>query len=422
MNAWKTIAVAALGGALLLSVSSAAAAVTRPRPTDVPGAESAIAPDGFQVYNDYASPERSYSSKRIVVHYVVLGIDAPPLNDDDADGIPDYVEHVGAAADRALAYYERRGFRAPLADEGGPDARPDVYLSRFSPGTLGVAFPAAAAAGGAFAVVANNLDPSAGRSFASVYATVAHELFHLVQFSYFGARTQPSIPTWILEGTASALEARANPRLDDLVSAIQLRRWLSSTRQSITAQSYGAQLLWRRLDASQPRLLPALFRRLAARPAPDDGRGAVAATYARIAREPFAPAFHRFAVSVAADHGDEIESALSLGRSATHRAGVAPLAVHYVRLALPRRDAYMLTVTFPRGRGSAAATVTFALGSDIAGRPPHLGRIVAQRTDGGATLTFSIPASLRGNARLVRPLLVVSNGGARPVVYSVSAR
>lgn len=422
MNAWKTIAVAALGGALLLSVSSAAAAVTRPRPTDVPGAESAIAPDGFQVYNDYASPERSYSSKRIVVHYVVLGIDAPPLNDDDADGIPDYVEHVGAAADRALAYYERRGFRAPLADEGGPDARPDVYLSRFSPGTLGVAFPAAAAAGGAFAVVANNLDPSAGRSFASVYATVAHELFHLVQFSYFGARTQPSIPTWILEGTASALEARANPRLDDLVSAIQLRRWLSSTRQSITVQSYGAQLLWRRLDASQPRLLPALFRRLAARPAPDDGRGAVAATYARIAREPFAPAFHRFAVSVAADRGDEIESALSLGRSATHRAGVAPLAVHYVRLALPRRDAYMLTVTFPRGRGSAAATVTFALGSDIAGRPPHLGRIVAQRSDGGATLTFSIPASFRGNARLVKPLLVVSNGGARPVVYSVSAR
>ena len=249
MSTWKTITATALGGALLLSVAPAAAAVTRPRPTDVPGAQSAIAPDGFQVYNDYASPERTYSSERIVVHYVVLGIDAPPLNDDDADGIPDYVENVGAAADRALAYYERRGFRAPLADEAGPDSRPDVYVSRFSPGTLGVAFPAAAAAGGAFAVVANNLDPSAGRSFASVYATVAHELFHLVQFSYFGPQTQPSIPTWILEGTASALEARANPRLDDLVSAIQLRRWFSSARHSITAQSYGAQLLWRRLDA-----------------------------------------------------------------------------------------------------------------------------------------------------------------------------
>ena len=422
MSTWKTITAAALGGALLLSVAPAAAAVTRPRPTDVPGAESAVAPDGFQVYNDYASPERTYSSERIVVHYVVLGIDAPPLNDDDADGIPDYVENVGAAADRALAYYERRGFRAPLADAAGPDSRPDVYVSRFSPGTLGVAFPAAAAAGGAFAVVANNLDPSAGRSFASVYATVAHELFHLVQFSYFGPKTQPSIPTWILEGTASALEARANPRLDDLVSTIQLRRWLSSTRHSITAQSYGAQLLWRRLDATQPRLLPALFRRLAARPPADEGRRAVAATYARIAREPFPPAFHRFAVSVTADHGDGIEPAFSLRRGETRRAGIAPLAVHYVRLALPRRDAYSLTVTFPRGRGSAAATLTFALESDVAGRPPRFGRIAARRSDGGLTLTFAIPASLRANARLTRPLLVVSNGGGRPVVYSVSAR
>ena len=314
-----------------------------------------------------------------MVHYVVLGIDAPPLNDDDADGIPDYVENVGAAADRALAYYERRGFRAPLADEAGPDARPDVYVSRFSPGTLGVAFPAAAAAGGAFAVVANNLDPSAGRSFASVYATVAHELFHLVQFSYFGPRAQPSIPTWILEGTASALETRANPRLDDLVSTIQLRRWLSSTGQSITAQSYGAQLLWRRLDATQPRLLPALFRRLAARPSADEGRRAVAATYARIAGEPFPPAFHRFAVSVTADHGDGIEPAFSLRRGETRRAGIAPLAVHYVRLALPRRDAYSLTVTFPRGRGSAAATLTFELESDVAGEAAAL------RADRGAT-------------------------------------
>ena len=422
MRTWKTITAAALGGALLLSVAPAAAAVTRPRPTDVPGAESAIAPDGFQVYNDYASPERTFSSERIMVHYVVLGIDAPPLNDDDADGVPDYVEHIGAAADRALAYYERRGFRAPLADTAGPDSRPDVYVSRFAPGTLGVAFPAAAAAGGAFAVVANNLDPSAGRSFASVYATVAHELFHLVQFSYFGPQKLPPIPAWILEGTASALEARANPRLDDLVSAIQLRRWLSSARHSITAQSYGAQLLWRRLDATQPRLLPALFRRLAARPPADEGRRAVAATYARIAREPFPPAFHRFAVSVAATHRDGIEPVFGLRRGVTRRAGIAPLAVHYVRLVPPRRGAYSLTLTFPRGRGSAAATLTFTLESDLAGRPSRIGRVVSKRSEGGRTMTFAIPASLRANARLANPLLVVSNGGGRRVVYSVSAR
>ena len=132
------------------------------------------------------------------------------------------------------------------------------------------------------------------------------------------------------------------------------------------------------------------------------------------------PAVPRFAVSVTADHGDGIEPAFSRRRGETRRASIAPLAVHYVRLALPRRDGYSLTVTFPRGRGSAAATLTVELESDVAGRSPRFGRIAARRSDGG--LTFVIPASLRANARLARPLLVVSNGGGRPVVYSVSAR
>ena len=198
-NAEKWIAVAALG-AVLLGSASAAAGIERPRPSDVPGAETTMAPNAFQVYNDYASPERIYSSGRAVVHYVALGIDAPPLNDDDSDGVPDYVERVGDAVDRALAYYESRGFRRPLPDDAGPDHRPDIYVSRFAPGMLGVAFPGGRAEGGAFAVVSNNLDPSPERSFASVYATIAHELFHLVQFSYFGPGTDPAIPAWILEG------------------------------------------------------------------------------------------------------------------------------------------------------------------------------------------------------------------------------
>ena len=415
------MAAVALGALLLLPATTAGAALKRPRPSDVPGAQTAIAPNAFQVYNDYASPERTYSSERVVVHYVGLGIDAPPLNDDDADGVPDYVVRVGEAADRALAYYERRGFNAPLADEGGPDRRPDLYISRFSPGTLGVAFPAADAAGGAFAVVSNNLDQSFERSFASVYATVAHELFHLVQFSYF-AGAEPSIPTWILEGTAAALETRANPELDDLVSAIQLRPWFAATERSIVGQTYGSQLLWRWLDAEQPRLLPVLFRRLAAQPVAGEGQRPVAATYARIAGKPFPPAFHRFAVSVTVDHGDTIEPVFSLRPGTTRHAGVEPLAVHYVRPMLPRRRAYSLTVAFPRGRGSAAATLTYELDNVVAGRRPSLGRIAGRSSDRGRTLTFAVPARLRTNPRLANPLLVISNGGERPVVYRASAR
>ena len=404
--------VAVLAALLLVPATSAAAGVKRPRPSDVPAADTSFAPNDFQLYNDYASPERTYSSQRVVVHYVVVGIDAPPLNDDDMDGVPDYVERVAEAADDALAYYERRGFRLPLPDEAGPDARPDIYVSRFTPGTLGVSFPPGRAEGGAFAVVSNNLDPSPQRSFASIYATVAHELVHLVQFSYFGPEGDPDIPTWILEGTAAAMEARVDPELDDLVSELQLRRWFSATEQSMTTQSYGAQLLWRWLDMEQPRLLPALLARLAAQPVAGEGQHAVATTYMRVAGRPFADAFHRFAVSVATDDADDIAPVRP-----PRRAALAPLSVRYARVTLPRTGRSTLTVTFPRGRGGAAATLVYRIESDRAGEPGHTLRSAPRTADGGRSQAFTVSPAVGKTA-----LLVLSNGGERGTPYVISTR
>ena len=139
---WLAIVVAAL------ALAPAADAAKRARPDAAAAAAEQIAPNAIQVFNDYVTPARAYASQRAVVHYVALGVSAPPLNDDDADGVPDYVERVGDAADTAIAYYERRGFAAILADAGGPDARPDLYVSRFAAGYFGVAFPAADADGG----------------------------------------------------------------------------------------------------------------------------------------------------------------------------------------------------------------------------------------------------------------------------------
>ena len=412
MNVATRIALAALGALPLLPVPPAAGSHERPRPSDVPHAETSIAPNGFQVYNDYASPERTYSSRRVVVHYVLLGIDAPPLNDDDANGVPDYIQRIGDAADFALDYYERRGFRVPRPDAAGPDARPDVYVSRFVPGTLGVAFPADRAAGGAFVVVGNNLDPSAERSFASVYATVAHELFHLVQFSYFRPDADPEIPTWILEGTAAALETRVYPDLDDLVSTIQLRRWFSATEQSLTTQSYGAQLLWRQLDIEQPHLLPALLTRLAAHLPAGEGQNAVATTYAGVAGRPFADAFHRFAVSVAADDADDIQPA-----AAPRRAALAPLSMRYVRVTLPRTGRSTLAVSFPGVRHGAAATLVCRLENDRPGEPARTRQVAPRISEGGRTLTFTVASGACESA-----LLAISNGGERAVPYAVIAR
>ena len=179
---------------IVLTISALLAApplahAQRPRPDEVAPAQvvTAFAPDELSVYNDYATPSRTYSSRRAVVHYVVRGVDAPPLNDDDGDGVPDYVERVGDAADTAIGYYERRGFVPIRRDQGGPDARPDLYITRFAPGYFGLSIPAPDAVGGAFAAISNSLDPSPEQSLGSLYATVAHELFHLVQFSYFTA-------------------------------------------------------------------------------------------------------------------------------------------------------------------------------------------------------------------------------------------
>lgn len=405
MHAWKRIAAAALGG-LLVAPATSAAAYERPRPSDVTAAFTAVVPNGFQVYNDYASPERTYSSQRAVVHYVVLGIDAPPLNDDDANGVPDYVQRVGEAADQALGYYERRGFRPPLPDEGGPDARPDIYISRFSPGTFGVSFPPVAAEGGAFAVVANNLDPSAERSLASVYATVAHELFHVTQFAYFGPKRDPAIPSWILEGTAAAMESRVYAELDDLVSTIQLRRWFSATEKSITTQSYGAQLLWRRLDIEEPRFVPALLTRLAAHPVAGEGEHLVATTYARLQGKPFADAFNRFAVTVAEDCADRIEPA------ATRRGVLTPLSVRFLRVTGRSR----ITVAFSPGQVGAATTLVYRLEGNP-GQPARTQAIAPLAGDGGRRLTFTVATGPGKTA-----LLVLSNGGEHPAAYAVSAR
>jgi hypothetical protein len=397
--------------ALLLAaaLAPAATAAKRARPDAVAAAFEVAAPNAIQVFNDYVTPARTYSSERAVVHYVTLGVSAPPLNDDNADGVPDYVERVGAAADTALAYYERRGFASVRADAGGPDARPDIYISRFAAGYFGVAFPAADAEGGGFLAVSNWLDPSPTASLGSLDGTVAHELFHLVQFSYFDG--EPPLEDWVLEGTAAAMETRVFPEVEDIVSSLQLRHWFAAPQQPVTAQSYGAQLLWHYLDERTPALLPAYLAAILRRPSGQ--AGTLAATYRRVANRPFARTFGDYAAWVAGAYGDRLEHLPLLHRVRT--ASVAPLAIHFVRVPRSTRS---VTVRFARGSGQAV--LSYAVESPRAGEPPVERRLAASAVAG--SLTFTVPASLRANDRYQRPTLVVSNGGARgDVRYRVSA-
>ena len=412
----KLIGVTAVLAMGLLAVASFAHAGQRPRPTDVPGAEvaSLLAPNELQLYNDYGTPALAYAARRAVVHYVRVGIDAPPLNDDDSDGIPDYVERVGSAADFAIDYYERRGFAAILPDWAGPDNRPDIYISRVTPGYFGVAFPAAQAQGGAFVVVSDALDPSPERSLGSLYGTVAHELFHLVQFSYFPSTQDPVIPEWVLEGSAMAMESRVYTQLDDIVSSLQLRRWFDEPQASLTTQSYGSQLLWRYLDERQPRLLPLYLRRLAGRRTAGSGAVGLAATYARVSGQPFKSAFGRFAAWVAGEYASRITPLRTLAVGGRTEAGVAPLAIHFLRLSRSAR-----AVAFHVTRGRPDVALTYELESEYAGHASVTRRLQGREVNGA--LVFTIPKELRHSPRLGPATLVVTNGDpSRPAAYSVA--
>jgi hypothetical protein len=196
------------------------------------------------------------------------------------------------------------------------------------------------------------------------------------------------------------------------VSTIQLWQWFWATDRSMTTQSYGAQLLWRRLDREQPRFLPTLFAQLAARPVAGEGQHAVASTYAHVAGEPFADAFHRFAVSVAADRPEDIKPVRE-----PRRAVLAPLSVRYLRITVPNTGRSTLSVLFPRGRASAWTTLVYQLESDIAGQPARTRRIAPQVTERGRRLVFTVSTGSRKSA-----VLVLSNGGERAVPYVVTAR
>ena len=215
----------------------------------------------------YEQPESTFEGERVVVHYVTEGPDAPPLNDDDGSGLPDYVEEIAAAADWSLFVFELLGFEAPLADTAGPDERPDIYVKRLDARILGLAVFPGYGEGGSFVIVDTRLDPaSVELSRFSLQTTVAHELFHLVQYAYL---PDGGMPRWIAEGTASAVELVTFPDIDDIGLIGQIDSWISEPWRELHDESngcercYGGAIWWHNLHSRDPGLLPAYFDRLA---------------------------------------------------------------------------------------------------------------------------------------------------------------
>jgi hypothetical protein len=184
------------------------------------------------------NPCRRLGGRYAVIHWVQTGPDAPPLNDDNGNRLPDYIDEIRAAADKSLAFYAAKRFKTPLPDTLGGDAKPDIYVRHFerTEGIFGVAFPHAIAAGGSFLIVGNDLDRNPERAVGGLGTTVAHELFHLVQFAY---TPDGAMPRWIAEGTASAMELNVYPQIEDVATTDFLDLWLDETTRPLYDERFG---------------------------------------------------------------------------------------------------------------------------------------------------------------------------------------
>ena len=302
----------------------------------------------------------------MVVHYVTTGLDAPPLNDDNANGVPDYVEEAGAAADTAFAYYAARGFRAPLADGAGPNTLPDIYIKHFhNPDLFGLTYAPFRAQGGSFVIISSHLDQSPGLARGSLAGTVAHELFHVVQYAYV---PRGQMPAWVAEGSAEAMSLLVEPKIEDLVSIDYMDQWLAQPWRPLFDERfycdhcYGGALWWATLAQGEPTLLPqyfaALGRQAKAKKKPGFGLDLLSTLLRKHGAGSLDSVFFRFAVGLYRAGLRPVPTyTLTARRSATiHVERIDPLSMHFIPIAVPRilpeppaRDRELLEA-LPRGR------------------------------------------------------------------------
>ena len=385
----------------------AAGPIVVPRPTN--GGEFA-----------YTAPEAApYVTARAIVHYVTSGPQAPPLMDADGNGFPDYVEQVGAAANIALLYYERHGFKLPLPDTAGPDTKPDIYIDTLPKGLLGFTLKQAHAEGGTFVVVSPNLDTSATKPNGGLDITVAHELFHLIQFSYV---TSDKVPTWALEGSASAMSMLVFPQAKDQLMTNYLDAWLKTPwlplydERGSCVHCYGGAWWWTYLARLSPKILPRYLAVLEAADRADKptsvGVAQLDTALRRSGVGSLQHVFTRFSVNLYR-RGLPLGDAYSLKSSTTPRKtsirGVFGLSTHYISISAPRRSRG-LVVSVPYGSGPRP-DVTLLVGG------PHGRQIAARRFRPGRGVVLS--TLFRNSSERRRITLIVTSGNLDGVPYRV---
>lgn len=403
--------ICAILGALALGFGARPAHAAAPEPIPRPTSGGAYA---------YATPEAApYVGARAVVHYVTTGVDAPPLNDDNGNGIPDYVENLGTAANQALQYYATTGFATPRPDTGGPDAKPDIYIHALPPAVFGLTIAQAYAVGGTFVVISPRLDPAQPQAFGSLSVTVAHELAHVIQFSYV---VKGTFPAWAGEGSAVALSMLVFPQIQDAVEQEYLDGWLAQPWLSLDderfgcAHCYGGAWWWNYLLGLKGGVVPRYFAQLQA----DDGNGKSTAVgvpeldsaLRKAGAGTLDSVFRKFSLNLY-DRGLRLGAPYSLSASPKPRATrvfkMLGLSAQYVPLHVPTK-ARGVVVAVPYGAGPRP-DMTLVVGG------PKGRRITGKRFRPGRGVIFS--TVFRNARERKRVVLVLTSGHPGAVLYQL---
>lgn len=170
----------------------------------------------------YKAADHYSCGKYVCVHWVRSTKDKPSLVDKNHNGVPDWVDHTRKTADSAIATYVKAGYRAPLSDvrssDHGPNRKLDIYLADL--GQLGYygycdtddPLRKKKAAVSAYCVVDNDFSKREyhAKPLSSMHVTLAHELFHAIQFAYDYREDR-----WLMEGTATWMEEQLYDSIND---------------------------------------------------------------------------------------------------------------------------------------------------------------------------------------------------------------
>jgi hypothetical protein len=372
----------------------------RPRPTDDPDPNR-------NAYTVPEAPRSPFCGRNFCVHWVAEGIDAPSLDDADADGIPDFVQQVLRVAEYVHSVQNGKlGWREPKSDGriGGGIGKTDIYLSQIGGELFGYAAPDRHQADKehpmprrlhGYLVLDNDYsafefpgtDPGE-----DLQVTLAHEYNHILQFGY-DVFQDP----WFAESSAVWMEEQVYDRIDDYLRYV--RRWVKLPDTPLTATSikeYGSavwnQWLARRYGPSIVR--KAWARALRTRP----GGFSVAVYDAAIraaGRSDFSRDFARFATAVAEWRTAEEFPEGSLFPDA-RRQGHLPYGTGPQTRLLNHTTFELLRVKAAAGK---AAVVHAVAPEGIAAGLALVGRIGSER--GGRTVA-ELDYSRRGGTLVVR--------------------